>query len=358
MGIGARITAEAEKRPWLDHLIRAAKRYSDQNGNHLAAAITYFSMLALFPLLLLAVSIAGFILSGHPDQFRDLQNSITDNAPSGLKDILKNAVNAAVRNKAGILSVGLLGAAYAGLGWVGNLRTAVQALWGETKPKTNFLTTKLRDLVALVGLGLAALVSVCLTTAGTSATRTIMTHTGLEDVWGAAIGTRIVGIVVAIAADVLIFAWMIARLPNQPVAIRSVLKGALLAAVGFEGLKIAATYYLPAVSHSPAAGIFGIVLGFLVWINLVARFLLFATAWTATSRANRALAAEVANAERALPAGPKDEPAPADAVPAGPNGAVLAAGIFGAGAASGVAVTGVVRKRLSRRRDGGVRTGS
>ena len=54
------------RRQSVRHLVAAWKRMSATNGNQYAAAITYFSFLALFPLLLLAVSIAGFVLHSHP----------------------------------------------------------------------------------------------------------------------------------------------------------------------------------------------------------------------------------------------------------------------------------------------------
>lgn len=354
MGLRDAVVARARKRPWLDHLMRAGSRFGDDNGNHLAAAITYFSVLALFPLLLLAISIAGFILNGHPHQFQQLQNKITTSAPGELKEILRKGVRSAVEHRTGILSFGLVGALYTGMGWIGNLRAAVQLLWGQDKPQENFLVAKARDLLALCGLGLAILVSLGLTTAGTSATSVIMTHTGLDGVPGAAIGTRVAGIVVGIGADLLIFAWMLARLPHQRIAFRSVLGGALFAAVGFEVLKIVGTYYIPKIAQKPQVATFGIVLALMIWVNLVSRFLLFVTAWTATARGSLAVAAEQSPEPRAVesPVGAKVEP-PMPTPPRGqaaPNGAVLAVGVFGAGAAAGAAVVAAVRRRIPRGR--------
>lgn len=351
VGIKDRFDAERHRRPWLDHLVRAGGRFNEDNGNHLAAGITYFTILALFPLLLLAVSIAGFVLSGHPRQFRELQDKVTTSAPSAFRDTLTHAVSSAVDNRAGILSVGLVGALYTGLGWVGNVRSAVQALWGQEKPKENFVATKARDLLALLGLGIALIVSLGLTTVGTSATRLIMRSTGLDDVPGAGVATRVIGILIAIGADVLIFAWMLARLPHQRIAIRPVLRGAVFAAIGFEVLKVVGTYYIPRIVHSPAVAALGIVLALLVWINLVARFLLFVTSWTATATATAtaSIAAAAADSADAKPVGSKEEP-PIEHTGGrqSPNGAAIAVGIFGAGAAAGAALAATARR--SRRR--------
>ena len=77
---------------------------------------------------------------------------------------------------------------------------------------------------------------------------------------------------------------MIARLPRQHTPIRSAVKAAALGAVGFEILKQVMTVYLNAVTNSPSGAVFGSLLGLLVFINFVSRFILFVTAWAATTK--------------------------------------------------------------------------
>ena len=59
------------------------------------------------------------------------------------------------------------------------------------------------------------------------------------------------------------------------------------AAIGFEILKQVATILLKSATSSPTATVFGPVIGLLVFANLVSRFLLYITAWTATARENQ-----------------------------------------------------------------------
>ena len=63
---------------------------------------------------------------------------------------------------------------------------------------------------------------------------------------------------------------------------------AIMASVGFEVLKQVTTVYLEFVTHSPSTVLFGPILGLLFFSNLVSRFLLFVTAWTATAKENMA----------------------------------------------------------------------
>jgi membrane protein len=273
------------EREWVDHLFRAGRTYKRSNGDYLAAGVTYFSFLSLFPLVLLAMSIAGFVLSAREDLQRRLEKGITDSVPGDFGSTLVTAVETAVDNRGTVGLIALVGLAYAGLGWIGNLRKAVMVLWHTDQNKQpNIAVAKLGDVLALSGLGLAALVSLALTAAATAATGWLLGEVGWDDVTGVGVFTKVLGLLIAAVGDTLVFGWLLARLPRIGVPYSSVLKGAVLAAVGFGVLKVLGTYYISHVSNSPTAGIFGSVIGILVWMNLVARYVLFSVAWTATDQ--------------------------------------------------------------------------
>jgi len=142
------------KYPWFDHALRANDAFSERDGNHYAAAITYFSVLSLFPLLMVGFSVAGFLLANNETALNELSNAILRAAPPGLGDLFGSLVNAALsaRGTTGIL--GLLLALYSGLGWMTNLRDALTAQWGQQRGKQPLISTTLKDLAALAGLGL------------------------------------------------------------------------------------------------------------------------------------------------------------------------------------------------------------
>jgi membrane protein len=285
-GVKDRVTGtlrrQREKRPWLDHLIRGYQRYKSANGDQLAAAITYFSFLAIFPLVLLAASVAGYVLANDAGLVDQLLRQIRDNVPGSLGDTMSDAVRSVIEHRGSIGIIALLGVAYAGLGWIGNLRTGVQMVWACEVRKESFLKAKLGDLLVLVGLGLGILLSLALTSGGTAATNWVVEGLHLDGIPG--MGTLVAGITIllALAADTLLFMWLFTRLPRRPVRYRTVLRGAILAAVGYEVLKVVGTAYIAGVTSNPTYGVFAGAVGLLVWIDLVSRFLLLATAWTAT----------------------------------------------------------------------------
>jgi membrane protein len=268
--------------PWLAHIVRAWDRYTENNGNQYAGAITFFSFLALFPLILLGVSVIGFVLNANEELQQQLLDTIGENVPGGLGETLQSAVDSAIANRTAVGLVGLFGLLLTGLGWIANLRMAINSVWGSKPLKRPLLTAKISDLIVLAGLGLGALLSLALTASATSLTDQLLRWLGLDHVTGAGTATTILGFGIAILGDMIIFGWLLVRLPKARVPRGVTIRSALLAAVGFETLKIVGSYTIGATSHSVTAGPFAAVVAILVWMQLVSRWLLFCAAWTAT----------------------------------------------------------------------------
>lgn len=267
---------------WLDHVIRAATLYVERNADVLAGSITYFGFLALFPSLLLAASVFGFVLAGRPELLGELIARIVEYVPGSAGDQLIEALNAAIDSRGAVGIVGLLGLLYAGLSWISKLRLAIQTLWQGNPEEASFLKDNARDLLALIGLGGGLAVSLAVTAVGTSAASFFLDLVGLSEVPGSTLITGALAIALAIVGSTLVFCWLFGSLSGHDITYRSVLPGAILAAVGFEILKLIGGFYLSLVSNSVSAGVFGSVVGILLFIYLACRFLLFCVAWTAT----------------------------------------------------------------------------
>jgi membrane protein len=281
--VASKLAEYREKWPWLDHLIRAADAYSERYGSQFAAAITYFSVLSLIPLLMIAFAVAGFVLSAQPELLNELKNAISKAVPGSLGGTINDVVTTALNSKGTVGILGLLAALYSGIGWMSNLRDALTAQWGHERKQRPLLSTTLKDLLALIGLGVALVVSFGLTAAGTGLGNLLLRLVGLEGAGWARFLLFLGTLVLSIAANWLVFLWVLTRLPRERVNVRSAVRGALAAAIGFELLKQLGAIYLSTVTSSPAGALFGPVIGLLVFANLVARFLLFITAWTATA---------------------------------------------------------------------------
>jgi membrane protein len=276
---------------WLDRTMRAQQRYTDSNGNFYAAGITYFTIFALFPLLMVGFAVGGFVLSRNPELLAEIEIRIKSVVSGDLGTQLVSLMDSAIESRTSVGVIGLATAAWAGLGWMANLREALSAMWEQRPEPGNFVKSKLSDLGALMSAFLAIALTITLTALGSSdLINNVLDWLGIPDFPALAVVLRVISLVLSLLVSWLLFTWIIARLPRASVSFRSSVRAGLLAAVGFEIFKQVASIYLKSVVTGPAGATFGPVLGLMVFAYITARLILFATAWAATSRDNLAAA--------------------------------------------------------------------
>lgn len=279
----SRVRAARSRFAWVDHALRANDRHSDVVGGQIAAGITYFGFLSFFPLLALAFALVGYLSDVYPGA-RDAITTAVEGAFPGLLGTGPGQIDIddVVAAKAGAGIVGLLGLLYSGLGWVSALRVGLRRVFGTLDERLPFLRRKLADLVVLVLLGLALLASVVVSSLATSATSYVLGLVSLDDSLTATVLLKVVAVALALLVDTILFAILLTRLPGVRRPWAQIRSGALLGAVGFEALKLLGTFLVAKTTGNPVYATVGVVVGLLVWINLVSRLLVFAAAWTAT----------------------------------------------------------------------------
>jgi len=269
---------------WFDHAMRANDRFDERKGNFFAAGLTYYTIFALFPLLMVGFSLGGFVLSRRPDVLTGIDNKVRAAVPGALGAQVVDVVNSAIDSRASVGTIGLLAAAWVGLNWMANLRVALSEMWGQGEGSLGFIRTKLSDLGAMVSSFVAILATLALSALADAAPMgKVLAWLGIHNAPILDAILRGVSILVSVLLSWLVFSWMIARLPREPVNYASSFRGALIAAIGFEVFKLVASIYLKSVLRSPAGATFGPVVGLMVFAYITARLLLLATAWAATS---------------------------------------------------------------------------
>lgn len=272
---------------WLDHVMRANERYDERKGNFFAAGLTYYTIFALFPLLMVGFSLGGFVLSRRPDVLTGIDSKVRAAVPGALGKQVVELVNSAIDSRASVGVIGLLAAAWVGLNWMANLRVALSEMWNQGEGSLGFIRTKLSDLGAMVSSFVAILATLALSALADAAPMgRVLAWLGIRNAPILDAILRSVSILVSVLLSWLVFSWMIARLPREPVNYASSFRAALIAAIGFEVFKWVASIYLKSVLRSPAGATFGPVLGLMVFAYIAARLLLLATAWAATSTEN------------------------------------------------------------------------
>lgn len=329
-----------ERWAWLDHLLRTLERYNDRRGNLYAASISFNGILALVPIIMVAFAIAGFVLARQPEVLQDIQDTVVRKMPGQLGDQVSDIITSAIDSRTTVGVVGLIGAAFTGIGWISGVRTGMTEMWGG-RVQRNAVMSKVWDLVAFAGLGIAFALTMAITALGNSGlTETVLGWVRLDGASWAPILVRLVSLVVSVLATWGLFTFVMARLPLVRLPFRNTLKAGLITAVAFEVVKTVGGIYLESVLRSPAGVAFGPVLGVMVFAYLASRIVLYAAAWCATDPINAEYQiVEEPDAELLRPV----VISPTVDVNPTPRPAALAAAA-GAGAAI-AALMGVVRRR-------------
>ncbi|RBY91885.1 YihY/virulence factor BrkB family protein [Blastococcus sp. TBT05-19] len=280
--VESRIDAGRARFGWLDHLARAGGRYQRTQGDLMAAGVTYFAFLGLFPVLLLVASVIGLVLAGDELLQRELYAAIREAFPGSTGRQIVRDLRGAVSSAEVVGVIGVVGFLYAGLRAMDKLRVGMERIWKGHADEPEFLRDNVQDVLALVLLGAVGLLSLGLTGIATRATSWALDGLGLADVAGLSVLTTVVGLALAFLGDTVVFLWLLKVVPATPHPLRRLLPGALFGAVGFEGMKLLGSLYLSLISGSVTASTFGGAVGILVWINVVFRFAFFTAAWTVT----------------------------------------------------------------------------
>ncbi|MFH8881588.1 YihY/virulence factor BrkB family protein [Streptomyces californicus] len=271
--IGPLVTRLMETHAW-----RSYERLDRVHWTRLAAAITFISFLALFPLIAVGAAIAAALLSDK--QIDTVKDELADQVP-GISDQL--GIDGLIANAG---TIGLVAGAlllFTGVGWVGSMRECLRAVWElDDVQEANPVVAKVKDAVLLVGLGGAALATLAVSTVGSTAVGWTADLIGIPESGAGGVLLRVAALVVAVAADFLLLLYLLSLLPGVEPPRRRLMVAALLGAVGFELLKLLLGSYMKGVAGKSMYGAFGVPIALLLWINFTAKLLLFCAAWTAT----------------------------------------------------------------------------
>jgi membrane protein len=248
--------------PWTGFPLAVAYKYFDDFGSYLAALITYYSFVSLFPLLLLASTILGFVLAGDQSLYHEVLTSALRQFPVIGGDLSrpKHLGGGPVG-----LVVGILGSLYGGLGVAQAFQYAMNTAWSVPRNnRPNPLKTRGRSLVLLSTVGLGILGTTGLSIVGGGVT-------GIAGVaWR--IGVLAASFVINLA--VAVFAFRFA--PARRLSIREVAPGAVASAVIWQLLQSFGVVYVHHVVKNATAvnAVFAVVLGLLAFLYLTSTAIL------------------------------------------------------------------------------------
>ena len=253
-----------QRRRWLAFPVAVVKKYGEDQAGQKAALLAYYGFFSLFPLLLVAVTVLGFLLHGNADLGQRVVSSAVAQFPVIGEQIRDTFSQSHLRGSGVALAVGALFALWGGLGVAEAAQSAMNGIWNVPRRRyPNFLLRRLRGLAWLVILGggllLASVVSGFAAAADTA--------------WSGP-----AGVAASTAVNALLFLVGFRVLTVRNVSLRTLLPGALLAAVAWALLQWLGGWYVARqLSRASATyGAFALVIGLLSWLYLASTVTLYA----------------------------------------------------------------------------------
>ena len=261
MSLTERVDGFQRRHPVAAFPIGVIYKFGEDQGPYLAALITYYGFLSLFPLLLLLTSVLGFVLDGHPD----LQERILDSTLSQFPVIGDELADPqGLRGSIGAIIVGGLVAVYGALGVAQAVQNTMNVTWSVPRNRRpNPLRARLRSLRLIAMVGIAVVATTILSGAGSN---------------GKAFGADVEGwspiaaIALALLVNATVFVVTFRIFRPREVRRRDVIPGAIVAAVIWQLLQVFGTVFVGSVVKNSGAtyGVFALVLGLFAWIFLAA----------------------------------------------------------------------------------------
>ncbi len=258
----------------------AFAEWRDDKANRLAAALAYYTMLSLAPLLVIVVSVAGFVF-GDQAAKGEISDQMSSLVGPSAADMIQTAIAQAGNTGAGIIAtiIGVVALLFGASGVFAQLQDALNTVWEvQPKPGSGLKATAKKRVTAMtmvLGIGFLLLVSLVIS-AAVSALNTYMSDLlpGADFLW------TIVNFAISFGIITLLFAMIYKILPDVQISWKDVWIGAAMTALLFTIGKYLLSQYIGSSSVGSVYGAAGSLAILLVWIYYSGLILFFGAEFT------------------------------------------------------------------------------
>ncbi|MDE3133289.1 MAG: YihY/virulence factor BrkB family protein [Acidobacteriota bacterium] len=248
-----------QQRKPLALLVATIKKNGDDQAGSFAVAVAFYAFFSIFPLLLVFVTVLGYVLAGDHALMDSVRSSVLDRFP-----VIGDSIRHGLKGNGLALILGVLLSLWAGSGVTGAMTTALDHVWGiPPQERASFVKKKLRGLLVLLAVGVLFVIA-------TGASGAVSGGLG-----GGAV-LYVFGLIVSFLVNVVVFLTAFTFLCSAPPAWRKLLPGAVAAGVVWTALQYLGGLYIAHIKQSSSAyGTFALVLGILAWLHLGAQLTMY-----------------------------------------------------------------------------------
>ena len=262
--------------------VRVFTEFADRGGSVLAGGMSFQAIFAVFAAVWVGFSIAGLFVTNNPVVTEQLYATINNSVPGLIGT--KGVIDPDKLNTSGTLqwtgAIALVGLLFTALGWLSTTSFAVRRMFGMPKQDAFFLLLKLRELGLGLLFGLALVVSALVSLASSTALDTLFGLFGIsqQSIWYQ-VTARGIGIVLVLVLDTATLAALFRVLSRVRIPPRRLLVGSVIGAVALGALKILGGALLGGATRNPLLATFAVIIGLLIWFNIVSTVMLLAASW-------------------------------------------------------------------------------
>ena len=243
--------------------VGVVKKFGDDRGGHLAALITYYGFLSMFPLLLILVTTLGFFLHDNASLRNDLLDSALADFPIIGKQLEQNVQ--ALGGNGFALAVGFVGLVWGSFGVAQAAQHAMAEAWNvPVRQRPSFGARLARALLIIVVLAIAVVA-----TTGLTAAAALVPQSAL---------VVVLSVTLTVAINIALYAAAFRVLTPKQVGTRHLWPGAVIGGIAWTALQALGGWLVARqLRHtSELYGFFGIVLGLLFFLFLAAQIMVYA----------------------------------------------------------------------------------
>tara|TARA_R110002124_G_scaffold62227_7_gene170362 strand:+ start:7822 stop:8886 length:1065 start_codon:yes stop_codon:yes gene_type:complete len=269
--------------------VRVFLHYSDKLGPLLSFGLSYQAIFAVFAAIWVGFAVAGFIVQGDPILLNAVYNFISTNIPGLIGDGSGNGAitretlaDTQILGITGVIAAG--GLAFTALGWIASGRSAIRTMFGLESSETNFFLLKLKDAGLAIGFGLAIVASAAASIASSAALNWVLGLLSIdENSFASRAGAQVIALVIVLILDTATLGIFYRVISGIKIPFRMLAQGTIIAALALGALKFGGGFLLEGATRNPLLASFAVIIGLLIWFNLICQIILIGAAWIAVT---------------------------------------------------------------------------
>ncbi|MCS5730921.1 YihY/virulence factor BrkB family protein [Herbiconiux moechotypicola] len=286
--------------------VRVFLRFGASGGEIMASGMSFQAVFAVFAGIWVGFSIFGIVLATDPDVMDAVVAQLSNAIPGLIGD--EGAIDPEALSQARIFgwtgAIALVGLVLTAVGWLASTRDSIRRIFRLDPPSTNPVLLKLKDFALALAFAVAIVLSSVVSLVSNQGLSFAFGLLGIDSESTAALVVAwLVGVVIVFVFDTLVLAVAFRVLSGVKIPLRRLIAGAALGGAALGVLKVLGSQLLGGATSNPLLASFAVIIGIMIFLNLVCRVILISATWIAVGMDDagidaRSLSPEQKEAER------------------------------------------------------------